>query len=84
MTRKAARDTTTIPRVAGAANKESGRSGHGKDGREEDGEQKVEQEEEWRANGVYGSNDHHSNYFKRKRCAPRTDLSKLTAEEQRR
>jgi hypothetical protein len=78
MTRKAARDTTTIPRVAGAVNKESGRSGHGKDSREEG------QEEVWRANGVCGSNDHRSDFLNRKRRAPHTDLSKLTAEEQTR
>jgi len=61
---------------------ESRRSSRGEDKGEE--EQEEEQREEWRANEVYESNHRHSKYLNRKRRAPRTDLSKRTAEEQTR
>jgi len=64
------------------AENESRRSSRGEDKSEE--EQEEGQEEEWRAKEVYESNHHHSNHLNRKRRAPRTDLSKLTAEEQTR
>jgi hypothetical protein len=64
------------------AENESRRSSRGEDKSEE--EQQEQQGEEWQAKEVYGSNHHHSHYLNRKRRAPRTDLSKLTAEEQTR
>ena len=79
MTCRAARGMTITGPVA---ENESRRSSRGEDKSEE--EQEEGQEEEWRAKEVYESNHHHSNHLNRKRRAPRTDLSKLTAEEQTR
>jgi hypothetical protein len=56
-------------------------SGHGEGRREEEQEDQVN-EEEWRADDLHKPKHRHSNYLTRKRRAPRTDLSKLTAEEQ--
>ena len=65
-----------------AAGNESRRSSRGEDKGEE--EQEETQKEEWRAKEVCESNHRHSNYFNRKRRAPRIDVSKLTAEWQTR
>jgi len=64
------------------AENNSTRSSRGEDKSEQ--EQEEGQEEEWRAKEFYESNHRHSNYLNRKRRAPRTDLSKLTAGEQTR